>query len=221
MAARRGGTPERPALFFDAPQDFRDWLEEHHETATELWMGLKKKHVAGRGLTWEQAVPEALCYGWIDSVAQRVDDDSTRQRWTPRKATSTWSRVNLELVEQLSAAGRMRPMGLAAHARRRPDRQGIYAYEQGGVLALPPAYAVLLTADPAASAFWEAAIPSYRQVCVSWVTSGKQEATNDRRMAQLIADSAAGRLIPRQRYGRVPGWLERAAAAASGAACSG
>ena len=130
--AARGGTPERPALFFDAPQDFRDWLEEHHETATELWMGLNKKHVAGRGLTWEQAVPEALCYGWIDSVAQRVDDDSTRQRWTPRKATSTWSRVNLELVEQLSAAGRIRPMGLAAHARRRPDRQGIYAYEQGG-----------------------------------------------------------------------------------------
>lgn len=89
------------------------------------------------------------------------------------------------------------------------------------MLALPPAYAALLAADPAASAFWEAAIPSYRQVCVSWVTSAKQQATNDRRMAQLFADSAAGRLIPSQRYGRVPGWLERAAAAASRAACSG
>ncbi len=99
MAARRGGTPERPALFFDAPQDFRDWLEEHHETATELWMGLKKKHVAGRGLTWEQAVPEALCYGWIDSVAQRIDDDSPgsagrRARPRARGAGSTSSSSN-------------------------------------------------------------------------------------------------------------------------------
>jgi len=216
VSARPGGTPERPALFFDTPEDFRAWLEQHHETVTELWMGLNKKHVPDRGLTWEQAVPEALCFGWIDSVAQRVNDDAVRQRWTPRKATSTWSKVNLALVERLTAEGRMRPMGLAAHARRRPERQGIYAYEQDGVLVLPPAYAALLAADPAAAAFWAEASPSYRKVAISWVSSARQQATNDRRIIQLIEDSAAGRLIPSQRYGEPPKWVSRAAAAAAG-----
>ncbi len=218
MGARHGGTPERPALFFDGPEDFRAWLEEHHESATELWMGLNKKHVPDRGLTWELAVPEALCFGWIDSQVQRLDDAAVRQRWTPRKASSTWSNVNLELVERLTAQGRMRPMGFAAHARRRPDRQGIYAYEQPGALVLPEGYAALLAASPAASAFWAGATEGYRRVCVSWVTTARQQATNDARMAQLVQDCAAGRLIPSQRYGRTPTWVARAAAAAAEAA---
>ena len=217
MGARHGGTPERPALFFDGPEDFRAWLEEHHESVTELWMGLNKKHVPDRGLTWELAVPEALCFGWIDSQVQRLDDAAIRQRWTPRKASSTWSKVNLELVERLAAEGRMRPMGLAAHARRRPGRQGIYAYEQEGELVLPETYAALLAASPAASAFWAGATEGYRRVCVSWVTTARQQATNDARMAQLVQDCAAGRLIPSQRYGRTPTWVARAAAAAAGA----
>jgi len=80
-----GGTPERPAVFFSGPGEFRAWLEENHASETELWMGLYKRHVPDRGLTWEQAVPEALCFGWIDSVSQRIDEDARRQRWTPRK----------------------------------------------------------------------------------------------------------------------------------------
>ena len=87
-------------------------------------MGLYKKHVPDHGLTWAQAVPEALCFGWIDSVAQRIDDDARRQRWTPRKATSIWSSVNIALVEQLTAAGRMHDAGIAAFERRREDRIG-------------------------------------------------------------------------------------------------
>ena len=214
MGSRPGGTAEKPALFFDSPEDFRAWLEEHHETATELWMGLNKKHVADRGLTWEQAVPEALCFGWIDSRAERIDEDAVRQRWTPRKKTSTWSRVNLDLVDRLTREGRMRPMGIAAWEARRPDRQGIYSFEQGD-LVLPEEYAAQLAANPAAAAFWAETTPSYRKVCINWVQSAKQPATNDKRMAQLIEDSAAGRLIPSQRYGEIPKWVARAAAAAA------
>jgi uncharacterized protein YdeI (YjbR/CyaY-like superfamily) len=214
---REGGTPERPAVFFDGPEDFRAWLEEHHESADELWMGLSKKHVADRGLTWEQAVPEALCFGWIDSKVQRIDEDVVRQRWTPRRSTSVWSTVNLDLVERLTAEGRMRPMGLAAHALRKPERSGIYAYEQGGALALPGPYAALLEANPAAAAFWAESTESYRKVCVSWVTTAKQVLTNDKRMAQLVECCASGALIPSQRYGTEPGWLRRAAAAATAA----
>jgi len=216
MGSRPGGTAEKPALFFDGPEDFRAWLELHHETETELWMGLNKKHVADRGLTWEQAVPEALCFGWIDSRAERIDEDAVRQRWTPRKKTSTWSRVNLDLVDRLTREGRMRPMGIAAWEARRPDRQGIYSFEQGD-LELPEAYAAQLAANPAASAFWAETTASYRKICINWVRSAKQQATNDKRMAQLVEDSAAGRLIPSQRYGEMPKWLERAAAAARAA----
>lgn len=213
---REGGTAERPARFFADAAEFGVWLAAHHDTETELWMGLAKRHVPARGLTWAEAVPEALCWGWIDSVAQRIDDDYVRQRWTPRKRTSHWSKVNLELVERLRAEGRMQPAGLAIWAVRRRDTAP-YTHEHVGPLELPPAYAARLDASPAATAFWQAATGSYRRVCVNWVLTAKQEATRDRRMVQLLQDSAAGRLIPSQRYGATPRWVERAAAAARAA----
>ncbi len=206
MASRPGGTPERPALFFDSAADFAEWLEVHHATATELWMGLRKSHVSPRGLTWDDAVPEALCYGWIDSVAQRIDDDTTRQRWTPRKPTSNWSRVNIAHVERLTAEGRMRPAGIAAYERRTPETSGVYSYENPPE-ALPEPYEAALRANPAAAEFfYERATASYRRLCLTWVMTAKQEATRDRRMAALIADSAAGLLIRPQRYGEIPAW---------------
>lgn len=216
MIGRQGGTPERPALFFRRAEEFSAWLEVNHDTATELWMGLYKKHVSDRGLTWEDAVPEALCWGWIDSVVQRIDQDAVRQRWTPRKPTSTWSAVNIATVERLTAEGRMREPGLAAFARRSAGRSGIYSYEQDE-LAFNPVYAARLESDPRAAAFWAEATASYRRIAIHWVMTAKQEATRDKRMDQLLADSAAGRLIPNQRYGETPRWVERAAAAAASA----
>jgi uncharacterized protein YdeI (YjbR/CyaY-like superfamily) len=215
-----GGTPERPAIFFSDPDEFRAWLEANHDTETELWMGLYKKHVPDRGLTWEQAVPEALCFGWIDSVSQRIDDDARRQRWTPRKASSIWSAVNIALVEKLTAEGRMREAGLAAFARRRADRSGVYSFENPEQ-ELPPEYASRLAADAAASAFWHAATPTYRRQVVHWILTAKQEATRERRLEQLIDDSREGRLVPAQRYGETPKWVERAAAAGRAAASGG
>ncbi len=177
-------------------------------------MGLYKKHVERRGLVWEDAVTEALCWGWIDSVAQRIDEDATRQRWTPRKPSSNWSAINIATVERLIAEGRMQPSGLAAYERRRPDRSGIYSYEQEGEPQLPPDYAAQLAAVAPAAAFWAVATPSYRKICVTWVMTAKQEATRDKRLRQLIDDSAHGRLVPSQRYGEQPKWVERAAEAA-------
>lgn len=212
---RMGGTPDRPSRFFDTPEEFGAWLALHHDTETELWMGLKRKHVPDRGLTWEQAVPEALCWGWIDSIAQRIDGDTRRQRWTPRKKTSRWSRVNLDLVDRLRAEGRMQPSGLAIWEQRRRD-VAPYSYA-GPEPGLPDGHAALLAADPAATAFWEASTATYRKVCTAWVTSAKQEATRDRRMSQLVECCSAGALVPPQRYGDAPRWLERAAAAAAAA----
>ncbi|WP_198020302.1 YdeI/OmpD-associated family protein [Nocardioides sp. J54] len=210
---RMGGTAERPARFFTDAAEFGAWLARNHDTATELWMGLHKKHVPDRGLTWAEAVPEALCWGWIDSVAQRIDEDSRRQRWTPRKRTSNWSQVNLDLVEKLRAEGRMQPSGLAIWEARRPT-PAPYTHEVDGELVLPDPYAAQLAASPAATAFWGEATRTYRRFCTNWVLSAKQESTRDRRMTQLVECSAAGELVPPQRYGDVPRWVERAAAAA-------
>lgn len=211
-----GGSDERPAVFFRDAAEFRAWLEANHATSTELWMGLRAKHVEPRGLTWAEAVPEALCFGWIDSLSQRIDDDARRQRWTPRKATSNWSAVNVAHVERLQAEGRMHPAGLAAFAARRDERTAVYAYETG-VDVLPPELQQHIDASPAAVAFLAEATASYRRAAIAWVLTAKREATREQRARQLADDSAAGRLIPPQRYGETPKWVERAAAAARAA----
>lgn len=201
-------------VFFADAAAFRAWLEEHHATATELWMGLRRKGHPNRGLTWEDAVPEALCFGWIDSTSYRIDDEARRQRWTPRKPTSNWSAVNIAHVERLLAEGRMHPAGIAAFERRDKSVAG-YSYETRRELGTDGLAAI--AAVPAAQAFWEAAPPSYRRVAGNWVLSAKREQTRADRLATLVADCAAGRLIPPQRYGDEPRWVARAAAAASSA----
>lgn len=197
-------------VFFADAAAFRAWLEEHHATATELWMGLRRKGHPDRGLTWEDAVPEALCFGWIDSTSYRIDDEARRQRWTPRKPTSNWSAVNIAHVERLLAEGRMHPAGIAAFERRDKSVAG-YSYETRRELGADGLAAI--AAVPAALAFWEAAPPSYRRVAGNWVLSAKREQTRADRLATLVADCAAGRLIPPQRYGDEPRWVARAAAA--------
>lgn len=213
---REGGTPERPAVFFDGPEAFRSWLEEHHDTAPELWMGLRKKHVVDRGLTWEEAVPVALCFGWIDSVAQRIDDDTRRQRWTPRRRGSNWSDVNVAHVQRLLAEGLMHPAGIAAYEARTAERTGVYSYERP-TTDLTEEHRAAIEAVPAAAAFWAQAPAGYRRTAAGWLLGAKQEATRQRRLRQLVEDCAAGRLIPPQRYGQPPGWVDRAAAAARAA----
>lgn len=209
---RPGGTDERPATFFANATEWRLWLVGNHQSKGDIWLGLNKKHVPDRGLTWEQAVPEALCFGWIDSQVQRLDDDAVRQRWTPRKAGSNWSKVNISHVERLIAADRMMPAGLAAYERRRVDRTGIYSYEVApGVFPLE--YEEALQSDPVVSAWWQAAPTGYRRICTNWVLSGKAQATREKRMATLIEDSKRGLLIPSQRYGTEPAWAAKARSA--------
>jgi uncharacterized protein YdeI (YjbR/CyaY-like superfamily) len=210
---RLGGTEEQPALFFTDAREFADWLAANHDSAPDLWMGLYKRHVTDRGLIWEDAVVEALRFGWIDSRVERIDEDAIRQRWTPRRSTSKWSRINIETVERLTAEGRMEPAGLAAFENRKVEDSG-YTHEHKGDLELPEDYAALMAANPAAVAFWAETTPSYRKICMVWVQGAKQQATNDKRMQTLIDDHAAGRMIPSQRYGEAPKWVARAAAAA-------
>ena len=105
--------------FFATREEFRTWLEEHHDTATELWVGLHKKGSGRPSITWSEAVDEALCFGWIDSVRHGIDDESYMNRFTPRKPNSAWSAINIRRVEELRKQGRMHAAGLKAFRERR------------------------------------------------------------------------------------------------------
>ena len=181
------------AIYFASPEEFRAWLEEHHERATEVWIGYWKKHAGKPSLTWSQAVDEALCFGWIDGVLRRVDDERHIQRFTPRKPTSNWSAVNIAKVEQLRAEGRMRPAGEAAFALRREEKSGVYSYEQRHLAAFEPEQEERFRANAAAWAYWSAAPAGYRKMATWWVVSAKRPETRERRLAKLIEVSAAGR----------------------------
>jgi uncharacterized protein YdeI (YjbR/CyaY-like superfamily) len=112
--------------FFETPAEFRAWLVANHETATEIGVVFHKKASGKPTMTWSEAVDEALCFGWIDSVARRIDETSRVQRFTPRKPKSNWSAVNINKVQELTARGLMAPAGLTAFARREDARSNVY-----------------------------------------------------------------------------------------------
>jgi uncharacterized protein YdeI (YjbR/CyaY-like superfamily) len=182
-------------IYFESPAAFRAWLEEHHETETEVWVGMWKKATGRRGMSWSEAVDEALCFGWIDGIAKRVDDERHMQRFTPRKPTSNWSAINIAKVERLRAEGRMFPAGEAAFARRRDDKVATYSYEQRKNPQLEPGEQAELEGNTAAWAYFSAKPPSYRKAAIWWVISAKKPETRARRLATLIEDSAAGHTI--------------------------
>jgi uncharacterized protein YdeI (YjbR/CyaY-like superfamily) len=178
-------------IFFASPKDFYAWLEEHHDSEDEVNVGLYKKHTGKPSMTWSEAVDQALCFGWIDGRANRIDEDRWMQRFTPRRPGSNWSKVNVEKVAKLEEAGLMRPAGRAAFERRSDDRTGVYSFESRPE-GLPPEYEERLRADPAAAAYFDAKPPWYRRTAAYWVTSAKREETRERRLDQLIEDSAHG-----------------------------
>jgi uncharacterized protein YdeI (YjbR/CyaY-like superfamily) len=186
-------------IYFAAPDEFRAWLEQHHAHATEVLVGFHKKGTGVPSLTWPESVDAALCYGWIDGVRRRVDDERYTIRFTPRKATSTWSAVNIDRFQALQAEGRTRPAGHAAFEARREDRSRIYSYERRDEARFEPDEERRFRANAAAWAYFEGRPPGYRRIATHWVVSARRPETRTRRLTQLIEDSANGLLIRSQR----------------------
>ncbi len=182
---------ESRPIFFKSPQEFYDWLQEHHESESEVYVGYYKTHTGKRGMTWSEAVDQALCFGWIDTRSNAIDEDRYMQRFTPRKPGSNWSKINVEKVARLKEAGLMRPAGLAAFEQRTDAKTGVYSFERENA-ALPPEFEEQLRANAAAAEYFDARPPWYRRTATHWVISAKREETRLRRLAQLIEDSAAG-----------------------------
>jgi uncharacterized protein YdeI (YjbR/CyaY-like superfamily) len=182
-------------IFFASPQEFYDWLDENHQTESEVYVGYWKKHTGKPSLTWSQAVDQALCFGWIDGRLNRIDDESHMQRFTPRKVGSNWSKINIQKVKDLTEVGLMRPVGVAAFERRRADRTGVYSFERDGEAKLEPEQEQRFKANARAWEFFQAQAPSYRRTAIHLVVSAKRPETRERRLNQLIEDSAAGRRL--------------------------
>jgi uncharacterized protein YdeI (YjbR/CyaY-like superfamily) len=183
-------------LFFATRAELRDWLDVHHRTADEVFVGAWKKATGKPTLTWPEIVEEALCVGWIDSIRRSVPGDGWAIRLTPRRKGSIWSAVNVAKVAELRAAGRMRPAGEAAFAARRDDRTAIYSFEQARDPELTPEETARFRADAAAWTWFSAKAPSFRKQALHWVISAKRPETRERRLATLIVASGEGRPIP-------------------------
>jgi uncharacterized protein YdeI (YjbR/CyaY-like superfamily) len=183
-------------VFFATPDELRAWFVEHHESAPELLLGYYRKAAGRTGIKHSEAVEQALCFGWIDSVGRRIDEERYQVRFTPRRRGSVWSAVNVATVADLTARGLMYPAGLRAFEERRPDRVATYSYEQPEGVELDEEQTARLKATPDAWEWYARQASSYRKAAAHWVTSAKRPETRERRLAQLIADSAAGRPVP-------------------------
>jgi uncharacterized protein YdeI (YjbR/CyaY-like superfamily) len=183
------------ARSFASASAFRAWLARHHATATELVVRCRKTGAARPGITYAEALDEALCFGWIDGVRRSVDGDTFSVRFSPRKPRSTWSRVNVAHVERLIREGRMAEPGLAAFAARGDRRTGVYSFEQRSV-ELSREYTSAFRANGRAWAYFQKQPPWYRRTSSHWVMSAKREDTRARRLATLIAYSAQHEPIP-------------------------
>lgn len=187
-------TPLATPTFFGSGDEFRTWLERHGGTAAELLIGFHTVASGRAGITYQQALDHALCFGWIDGVRRNLDATSYTVRFSPRQSRSHWSRINLARVAELKKLGLMTAPGLAAFARRGAVRTIDYSYELKAA-ALTPAFERAFRAKPKAWAFFESQAPSYRRVAVFWVMSAKKEETRARRFAALVKDSAEGRRV--------------------------
>jgi uncharacterized protein YdeI (YjbR/CyaY-like superfamily) len=185
-----------PPIFFATPDEFRDWLDVHAAEADEVWVGFFKKGARQSGITWPEAVDQALRFGWIDGVRKGIDDERYMIRFTPRRLGSIWSKVNVRRAEELIAAGAMRPAGVAAFEQRSADRSGVYSHEQGDAVEFGDEFAAIFRADADAWAFFQAQSASYRQAATWRVVSAKQDATRRKRLATLIETSARRQRLP-------------------------
>lgn len=181
--------------YFASAAEFRDWLMVNHARAAELLVGFHKTGSGVPSLTWPESVDEALCFGWIDGVRRRVDEQRYSVRFTPRRTGSIWSAVNLAKVEVLIAAGRMQPAGLKAHQARDLARERAYSFELAETAELDPAERARFEAEPAAWRYFEAAPPGYRKTLLHWIVTARKSETRARRLAELIRASAEQRRL--------------------------
>jgi uncharacterized protein YdeI (YjbR/CyaY-like superfamily) len=181
--------------FFATADRFRQWLMKNHERARQFWVGYYRKDSGRPSITWPESVDEALCFGWIDGIRKKVDDESYKIRFTPRRPKSIWSAVNIARVAVLTRKKRMRPAGIAAFARREATRSGGYSFENRETAKLTEEDQREFRRDPAAWEFFQRQPAGYRRLAAWWVISAKRPETRRARLQRLIETARARRRI--------------------------
>jgi uncharacterized protein YdeI (YjbR/CyaY-like superfamily) len=183
-----------PGTFFALDvATWREWLEVHHATAREVWLVLLKTHVKRPSVSYEEAVQEALRFGWIDGMLRRIDDERHMIRFTPRKTGSVWAASNKARVERLIAEGRMRPEGLALVEEAKRRGEWDRADEREDVTTVSDDLAAALAADATAREAWERLAPSHKKSYLSWIGDARRPETRARRVAETVRRVAEGR----------------------------
>jgi uncharacterized protein YdeI (YjbR/CyaY-like superfamily) len=171
---------------FRTARAWRTWLAKHHATAPQLWLIFYKKHTGKGGLAYEEAVREALCFGWIDGILKRIDGEKHTVRFSPRRQNSVWSPTNKQRVAELIAAGRMTEVGLAKVEQAKRNGQWDKASVQRPVPKVPKELTQALAQNEAAQRYFKALAPSYRRHFIWWIASGKRDATRAKRAAEAV-----------------------------------
>ncbi len=173
--------------------EWRRWLAAHHDSEAEVWLVFHKRHTGRPTIAYLDALDEALCFGWIDSLIRRLDDRRYARKFTPRKPDSKWSSVNRKRYAQLEASGRLMPAGLA----RRPTERSDYPPRPSrSSFSKVPAYVgQALREQPATQRYFESLAPSYRRHYIGWIDSAKQRETKLRRLGEAIRLLAARRKL--------------------------
>lgn len=178
---------------FSGAEEFRAWLERNHDKIQELVVGIHNQRASTASITYREALDEALCFGWIDGVRRSVNETTYTVRFTPRKARSYWSTVNIKRADELKKLGRMMPAGIAAFENRSQD-SGKYSFENRPG-KLDAALEKHFRANKKAWEFFSAQAPWYQRTSMFWVMSAKKEETRLKRLRILLQDSESGRRI--------------------------
>jgi uncharacterized protein YdeI (YjbR/CyaY-like superfamily) len=187
------GPPALPLVEVADRAAWRAWLEANHLTSAGVLLAVGKKGNRVTALTYEEAVSEALCFGWIDSTVWRLDSDRFQQLFTRRKAGSTWSRSNKERVQRLIAAGLMRAPGLAAIEAAKADGSW-NLLDEIEAMVIPSDLAAALAANPSAARFLEGLADSKKKQLLYWIATAKRTETRARRIAEVVGAAAEGRM---------------------------
>jgi uncharacterized protein YdeI (YjbR/CyaY-like superfamily) len=182
-------------LFFDTPSDFRTWLAKYHDKETEVWVGFWKKASGKTGLNYDQALEEALCFGWIDGLVNKYDEHSYMQRFTPRRSKSVWSQVNTKHIERLTREGRMMPSGLAVVEAAKADGRWDNAYASPANMKVPEYFLKELAKHKKAQTFFQTLNKANTFAIAYQLHGAKKEETRVRRMEKIIAMLEAGKKL--------------------------
>jgi uncharacterized protein YdeI (YjbR/CyaY-like superfamily) len=195
-----GAGGELPELTVADAADWRKWLSGHHQDPSGVWLILAKKGTTEpTSLSYDEALEEALCHGWIDGQVRRRDERTYRQRFTPRRARSNWSKRNVGAVERLTAEGRMHPAGDAAVAAAKADGRWEIAYSGQATMEVPADLTAALAGEPAAKATFATLTRQNRYAVLYRIEATKRPATRARRIEQYVEMLARGETIHPQR----------------------